>query len=426
MNTCHLPKEHENNLWYRYTDGDAVLIFVHGILSDSRSCWLCNDEQTNQPICYWPELIKSDARYEDVGIYLAGYHTAVDDFSIQQCARQVYAFLSEPDHLGHAPVLKKSKITFVCHSMGGVVARYLLCERPDAFKDKRVGIVLIASPSYGTNVTRSLDRVIYVYNQKQLGQLEWGSEFLKDLDQRFKNMMESRQIPNLFGREFFENRFVIHSKWAPFFARTKVVTEESAARHFGFAQQVGGSDHVTICKPKSVTDPVHQYLFVFLKEKDLLPTQKRFTTDPTPEPNSFELTDHVQKCLMLLTQINDANAHIIARGRSGSDPWTKMLTDTYNHVCDTCYGRRLGTEPADPYFDAICREPDVTTVCEKKWKLGEALDDYRTRLNSVSPVPSEHDELELLIRRSVTQPNCTPRELETAVSQAMESAKRIR
>src|SRR6266851_3703104 len=99
------------------------------------------------------------------------------------------------------------------------------------------------------------------------------------------------------------------------------------------------------------------------------------------------LIGQVQKCLMLLTQINDANARIVVRGRSGSGPWAKMLTDTYNHVCDTCYRRRLGTEAADSYFDAICAEPDVITVCGKKWELGEALDDYRKRLNGVSPMP---------------------------------------
>ena len=138
-----------------------------------------------------------------------------------------------------------------------------------------------------------------------------------------------------------------------------------------------------------------------------------------------ELIAQLQRCLMLLTQINDANARIIVRGRSGSGPWTNMLTDTYNHVCDTCHRRRLGTEPADSYFDAICAEPDVTTVCAKKWELGETLDDYRKRLKGVSPIPRDHDDLELLIRRSVTQPNCTPLELEIAVRQAIESAKRI-
>src|ERR1700686_1092857 len=129
MDIARLPKADENNLWYRYNDEDAVLVFVHGVLSDSRGCWLHNDEQTNRPTCYWPELIESDARFKDVGIYLGGYHTAVDsgDFPIQDCAEEVYSYLETPDHLNRTPVMERKKITFVCHSMGGIVARYLLC-----------------------------------------------------------------------------------------------------------------------------------------------------------------------------------------------------------------------------------------------------------------------------------------------------------
>jgi hypothetical protein len=162
-------------------------------------------------------------------------------------------------------------------------------------------------------------------------------------------------------------------------------------------------------------------------------TRRQSGQPPTPAQETANLTalahsalaGQAQKCLSLLTQINDANARIIARGGSGSGPWAKILTDTYNRVCETCYQRRLGTGSSDPYFDTICAEPDVNTVCVKKWELGETLDDYRRRLASVSPLPVAHDELELLIRRSVTQPDCTPRELDAALRQAIESAKRV-
>jgi pimeloyl-ACP methyl ester carboxylesterase len=278
MDIARLPKAGENNLWYRHNAEDAVLVFVHGILSDSRGCWLNQGEDAGrpgEPISYWPELIASDDRFKDVGIYLAGYHTAVDsgDFPIQQCASEVYSYLKTPDPSGLPPVMEKKKIIFVCHSMGGIVARYLLCEQRDAFTNTHVGIVLIASPSYGSQLARSLDTVIYHYNHTQGKQLRWGSETLRDLDLRFKNVKERRQIPNLSGIELFENRFMIHWKWLPWLSRTKVVTEESAARYFGFAKQVGGSDHGSICKPRTKASPVHTYLLEFLRDKDLLPTQ---------------------------------------------------------------------------------------------------------------------------------------------------------
>lgn len=273
MDFDRLPQPNENNRWYHYNDSDAVIVFVHGVLSDSRGCWLSQDAESTQPVCYWPELIRSDPRFNGIGIFLAGYHTAVDsgDFPIQQCANEVYSYLKTADPQAHLPVMHKKTIIFVCHSMGGVVARYLLCEHRDAFEDKRIGLVLIASPSYGSQLARSLDEVIRLYNHAQGKQLKWGNAILKDLDQRFKNLKESGRLPELYGVEFFENRFLIRSRWLPIFTRTKVVVEESAARYFGYAKQVGGSDHSSICKPRSMTDTVHQYLLEFVQDNKLLP-----------------------------------------------------------------------------------------------------------------------------------------------------------
>jgi hypothetical protein len=294
-----------NNQWYHYNEKDAVLVFVHGVLSDSRKCWSSEDKETGRVSCYWPELIRSDARFQDIGIYLGGYHTNLDsgDFPIQQCAEQVFSYLRTPDTSLHPPVMDKKKMTFVCHSMGGIVVRYLLCERWDEFKEKQVGIVLIASPSYGSKLANNLDRVIYLYNHEQGKQLRWGSETLKELDQRFRNIKESRRIANLSGLELFENRFIVHWKWFPWFARTKVVTEQSAVRYFGYAKQIGGSDHSSICKPKAMEDPVHQYLLEFLREQDLLPSQEApadVIVDDRP-PKFFYYISR-QKMLMLSDQ----------------------------------------------------------------------------------------------------------------------------
>jgi hypothetical protein len=143
-----------------------------------------------------------------------------------------------------------------------------------------------------------------------------------------------------------------------------------------------------------------------------------------PNVSQRELLKQTQDCLDLLREIHDANERIIHRGRTGNITWSKILKDTYHHVCETCERRRLGTEPPDPYFDVICLEHDVATVCKRKWKLGETLDDYRILLNRLSKLPLDHHGLELLIRRSVTQPNCSPLELESAVSRAIEATKR--
>jgi hypothetical protein len=154
---------------------------------------------------------------------------------------------------------------------------------------------------------------------------------------------------------------------------------------------------------------------------------QRPDSDVTPEPAAHgELIAQAHQCLTLLTQIQEANARTIRRGNSGSGPWGQILNDTYNNVCKICHERRGASHSPDAYFDVICAEADVRTVCDSKWQLGELLDDYRIRLNRLSWPPKEHDDLERLIRRSITQPDLSPRDLESAARHVIDIAKRVR
>lgn len=138
-----------------------------------------------------------------------------------------------------------------------------------------------------------------------------------------------------------------------------------------------------------------------------------------------KLAEQGLRCLALLEAIGEANERILHRGRAGTGPWVKIQTDTYNAVCRTCHQRRFGASQRDGYYDVICSEPDVGTVCDRKWLLGEALDTYRKCVDRASPPPQDHDDLELLIRRSVTQPDLSPGELQIAVHHAIERAGRV-
>jgi Putative serine esterase (DUF676) len=243
--------------------------------SDSRSCWFYENNQHPATNCYWPELIESDPRFRHISIYQAGYYTAPDSggYEIRDCANEVLGALKREDIDGHPSVMEKAKITFVCHSMGGIVARYLLEANHQEFKDKRVGLVLIASPSYGSKMANSLGTLMEFFNHQQGRQLKWGAWSLQDLDDRFRNLKEKMHIPKLSGIELYENHFMVHRKWVPIFTRKLVVTKESAGRYFGAAKQIANTDHFTICKPQGKRDLVHEYLCDFLSDNKLLPSE---------------------------------------------------------------------------------------------------------------------------------------------------------
>jgi pimeloyl-ACP methyl ester carboxylesterase len=273
MDPNRLPKAGVNNRWFRSSDSDAVLVFVHGVMSDSRTTWLYEPPGHPSASCYWPGLIEADSRFKGIAIFLAGYHTAAHSgpYGFRDCANEVFGALGR-DVDGCRPVLGKAKITFVCHSMGGIVVRDLLVKHAAEFQEKQVGLVLIASPSYGSELANTLDNLLWLYNHVQGRHLSWGSEQLVELDADFRELLEQKRIPRLAGIEFFENRFLSYPKWAPAPGKVVVVTKESAVRYLPEPRQIPESDHSSICKPDGVHHASHGFLLDFLKDNALLPT----------------------------------------------------------------------------------------------------------------------------------------------------------
>jgi len=271
-----LPKPKQNNLWFHYNSSESVIVFLHGIFSDSRSCWLHEDRMNSARSVYWPALIKSDRRFGDPSIYLAGFYTDLDagPYEIRNCADEVFRALDREDAEGRPSPMSKSNIVFVCHSTGGIVARYLLEVNETRFVAKKLGLILIASPSYGSKWSDRLDLLAKLYNQ-QLGiQLQWGNWSLRDLDARFKDLLYQHRLPGLRGIEAHENHFIFHRRWLP--NKSLVVTEESAGRYFGAPVLLRNTNHFTCVKPDSERHPAHE-LIVDFWTKDM--------TKPLMHPN---------------------------------------------------------------------------------------------------------------------------------------------
>jgi len=109
--------------YYVYNEGDLILVFVHGYLSNSQQCWTNTDKNK-----FWPDLIKDDARFNKPSIYLSKFYTEVNsnDYSVQNCAEEVFGQLKRNDGSSKSPPINKKNIVFVTHSTGGIVVRYLL------------------------------------------------------------------------------------------------------------------------------------------------------------------------------------------------------------------------------------------------------------------------------------------------------------
>jgi predicted alpha/beta hydrolase family esterase len=53
---------------------------------------------------------------------------------------------------GRPPVIAKKNLFFVVHSLGGILVRALLRQYKDEFEGKRIGVLLVASPSMGSSI----------------------------------------------------------------------------------------------------------------------------------------------------------------------------------------------------------------------------------------------------------------------------------
>lgn len=255
-------KTKQNNTWHYFnSQSDTVIVFVHGILSNSKKCW------TSKSGSFWPDIVCNDRRFASPSIFLGGYHTALDsnEYKLRDCAEELMNALERDGADGAPSPMSFNKILFVCHSMGGNVVRYALTSRTSRFATKQVGLLLMASPSMGSEYADTFSGLISFFKNKMAAQLERMSETLEDLDNRFKAIIDDESISNLVGIEGVENHSLLKFRFLEM--ASPVVKKESAVRYFAHHQILPGTDHSTIVKPSNHEAASHIFLYDFYKKK---------------------------------------------------------------------------------------------------------------------------------------------------------------
>ncbi|MDH5670049.1 MAG: alpha/beta hydrolase [Nitrospira sp.] len=248
--------------WYQFDKtSDTVVVFVHGILGNSRDTWLHVDSSNHKKHTYWPALVYDDIdNFEKPSIFLGGYYTDPDsgEYGLSDISKDLYRALDSRDSAGRR-VLDKRNILFVTHSTGGLVARHLLSNNKDAFKPKGVGLVLLASPSYGSRLASTLGWVASMFNNRLAKELQWGSSSIIELDDTFKDLVLDQALRDFSCREAVENHFILHFRWLPFFSHDSVVERSSASRYCKY--------DLSIVKPKDINHPTHKLLVGFYQDE---------------------------------------------------------------------------------------------------------------------------------------------------------------
>ncbi len=275
-----VPPVGTHNLWYCYTDSDTAVVFVHGFTSDSRQAWYTEAAGSNQPPAYWPRIVHDDAGLDsrpaplsEPSIFLAGYPTALDSttYDMQEAADDLYRALAQP-LVGKPPVLDKRNIVFIAHSLGGIVVRDVLVRHAERWAGKRLGLLLVASPSKGSQYANKLLPPAWLASNKIAEQLQVGSPYLQILNAAFLEARKpSAPLAELIGKEIYEHRILVSEgtpntgtltravrafaeNFAPSFWLGPVVDKGSATGLFPNPELIYDSSHITIAHPRDEND----------------------------------------------------------------------------------------------------------------------------------------------------------------------------
>lgn len=274
-------------MWVRQPTKGITVVFVHGFLSSSETCW------THENGAYWPNLLEKDPELVDLGIYVYNYQTSM--FSGTYSLNDVIDDLKLRLKLDN--VTDSQRIVFLCHSMGGIVVRMLLVKHAVELigRNVEIGLFLVASPSLGSNYANWLSPIATFMGHKQAGVLTFGraNVSLDELDKDFWNLKESGRL-NITGQELIEDKFIAFRG----FWRKQVVERFSGARYFGEPYKVPLSNHFSIAKPEDSNAVQHRLLCEFIKRMHRRPVAvEQWHNDVTLLGVLRQLTKKLEGCI---------------------------------------------------------------------------------------------------------------------------------
>lgn len=205
----------------------SAIIFLHGFTGDADGTW----ER-------FPFVVGTAREVSERDIYSVGYSTSASLGLPGWSRNPGLATLSTllANELSILPLSQLSEITFVAHSMGGLIAQQLLVSHPEiAAKVKH--LFLLGTPSNGMENAGFIDRFLHGHSGPQIHDMAAGSAFIRQLRAAWKQKFAGGPPFSFYAVAGDRDNFVKpESSLGPF--------EE---RH----QRVVSGDHVTMVKPKN-------------------------------------------------------------------------------------------------------------------------------------------------------------------------------
>nr|VFK19736.1 MAG: Predicted ATPase [Candidatus Kentron sp. LFY] len=265
------------------TERKADVIFLHGLWGNWTKTWAHNKKEPNDSWPYW--LIQDFGN--DCCIWSLDYPASPTSLSLSERARDVLDLFSN-NRIGERPIL------FICHSLGGLVAKELFFQaqhhqdaRVRAIFDNTCTVLFLATPHQGARLASILSAVRKVSHPLVvIDDLKRGEEKLDQLLGWYHQNSISIGIKTV---TYYEGK---KTKWRFFpFIKVIVVDKESSNPYAGEPPKIReNDDHISIAKPSDKENIVYKASCNLLKEH-VIPTEPKQSTPISELPGLSDTDD---------------------------------------------------------------------------------------------------------------------------------------
>jgi hypothetical protein len=238
----------------------ADAVFVHGLGGDPYKTWQSHDRAES----FWPAWLAQDL--PQLNVWTLGYEAAPlawlgTAMPLGDRARNVLDLLGV-EGLGKRP------LSFVCHSLGGLVVKQMLRAAEDSrateargIREKTCAIAFLGTPHTGSPLARYLEALSFLLRVNvNIRDLETYSTPLRDLNIWFREHHGDIRILVYFETQGIKITNLFRSR------TLKVVDEISVDPGISGVIPIGiDADHLTIAKPRSPKEQVYRGIAQFLK-----------------------------------------------------------------------------------------------------------------------------------------------------------------
>lgn len=246
--------------------GKARIIFVHGLAGHVQHTWMSNKKKTET---LWPKWV---GEATGCPVWLLGYVAPKtrwfgDAMSLPQLAIALLETLcSQPSFLdGDEPIV------LVGHSLGGLVIKLAIklaftqgVGRHERMARKVKGVVFVGTPHFGSVFASIVAWCHFARPNPQMRNLGLHDEYLATLNTEFRNIVSRHKLNTL---TFVETEPMRLPWVGRFFPGVTIVTPTSSEPNL--AGEVGipiQAHHLSICKPKNTSAPIHNSLLRFIEQ----------------------------------------------------------------------------------------------------------------------------------------------------------------